>query len=91
LKAIPEVNMTKPYVDVEMENVTKAWFEGDVANGGLVTEKEMELSLNFKCLGLGTSKIELTFPFQYFKDISLVFVKDCNYPYRVQNVVNAKY
>lgn len=55
--------MTKPYVDVEMENVTKAWFEGDVANGGLVTEKELELNLNFKCLGLGTSKIELTFPF----------------------------
>ncbi|CAD8096235.1 unnamed protein product [Paramecium primaurelia] len=91
LKAIPEVNLTLPYVDIEMENVTKAWFEGDLVNGGLITEKESVLTLNFKCIGLGTSKIEITFPFQYFKDITLVIVKDCNYAFKVQNVINAKY
>lgn len=53
LKAIPEVNLTAPYVDVEMENVTKAWFEGDLANGGLINATENTLMLNFKCLGLG--------------------------------------
>ncbi|CAK59264.1 unnamed protein product (macronuclear) [Paramecium tetraurelia] len=91
LKKIPEVNLTQPYVDVEMENVTKSWFEGELSNGGLITNKESELTLNFKCVGLGTSKIEITFPFQYFKDITLVIVKDCNYAFKVQNVINAKY
>lgn len=66
-----------------MENVTKAWFEGDLAKGGLITEKENLLTLNFKCFGIGTSKIEITFPFQYFKDITLVIVKDCNYAFKV--------
>lgn len=63
LKKIPEVNLTQPYVDVEMENVTKSWFEGQLSNGGLITNIESELTLNFKCVGLGTSKIEITFPF----------------------------
>lgn len=53
LKAIPEVNLTAPYVDVEMENITNAWFEGNLANGGLINATETVLMLNFKCLGLG--------------------------------------
>ena len=66
-----------------MENVTKAWFEGDLSNGGLINNTESISLLNFKCLGLVTSKIEITFPFMYFKDINLVIVKDCNYAFKV--------
>lgn len=90
LRSLPAVNLSIPFVDSD-ESIAKAWFTGPLAEGGLVETEEKELELNFKCLKFGTSKIEMTIPFDYFKDISLVFVKDCTYGNRMQNVIKAKY
>lgn len=70
------MNVSAPFVETD-ETVAIATFTGNLKNGGYVTDSPKTIDLNFTCLSRGKTKVELTIPLDYFKDINLIFEKDC--------------
>lgn len=55
------------------------YLSGVAKNGGYLTEQEQILEINFACKNRDKdAMVELTIPLDYFKDISLFFIKRCS-------------
>lgn len=71
---IPEVEINKPIVDAD-HSYLKPQLSGDLANGGVITDEPSSLIFEYNCISSGETIIELNIPLEYFRDITMVFVK----------------
>ncbi|KAM3146793.1 hypothetical protein pb186bvf_000947 [Paramecium bursaria] len=76
LKMMPEVEIRTPVVDAD-HTYLHPTLSGDLANGGIITDERSSLILEYNCISTGETQIELKIPLEYFRDITLVFKKQC--------------
>lgn len=73
---VPEVKISLPYVDAD-HTYLKPELKGDLSSGGIVTDEAQTIILEYNCITSGETTIELNIPLDYFQDITMVFVKEC--------------
>jgi hypothetical protein len=79
-KLYPDTKISIPEVDSDGDVVTVS-LKGNGTQGGNVNETHtMELEMEFSCVRGGASTVEFILPLDYFRDIVLFFIKDCDGP-----------
>lgn len=65
LKMVPEVKISQPFIDSD-HTYLKPIINGDLANGGVVTDEPQTLIVEYNCISSGETTVELNIPLDYF-------------------------